>query len=61
MRHTVSLWVTKDAGRSFRECRVPALTGYRPVTLQVENGLARITAVRFTNHPCPKSVAIRIA
>ena len=32
---TVSLWVTKDSGRTFRMYRVPALTGYRPTGIRV--------------------------
>jgi hypothetical protein len=32
---TVSLWVTEDAGRTFRRYAVPALRGYGPVRLRV--------------------------
>lgn len=32
---TISLWVTKDAGQSFRRYEVPALTGYGPTRIRV--------------------------
>jgi hypothetical protein len=44
---TISLWVTKDAGRTFRMYKVPELTGYAPVRLLVSGQDVRISAKRF--------------
>jgi hypothetical protein len=59
---TVSLWVTKDAGRTFRMYRVPALTGYAPVRLRVRGRNVRIWAKRFARGVKPhKTVTVRVA
>lgn len=44
---TVSLWVTKDAGRTFRKYAVPSLTGYAPSRVRVAGNEVTITAKLF--------------
>lgn len=51
---TVSLWVTKNGGRTFRRYDVPALTGLEPTGLRVSGDDVTIRARR-------KTVTIRIA
>jgi hypothetical protein len=59
---TVSLWVTKDAGRTFREYKVPALTGYAPTGLRVTGKAVTIFAKRFVRGVKPhKTVTVRVA
>jgi hypothetical protein len=51
---TVSLWVTKDAGRTFRTYRVPALTGYWPTHIRVSGDDVTIETRRLArklDHP----------
>jgi len=60
---TVSLWVTKDAGRTFRLYKVPALTGYAPVGLRVVGRTVTISAKRFMRgvEPPRKTAQVRVA
>lgn len=59
---TVSLWITKDAGRTFREYKVPALTGYAPTRLRVAGKDVTIFAKRFMRGVKPhKTVTVRVA
>jgi hypothetical protein len=46
-RGTVSLWVTKDGGGTFRRYRVPALTGYTPAGIRVAGHEVTILGNRF--------------
>jgi hypothetical protein len=60
---TVSLWVTKDVGRTFRMYKVPALTGYWLVGLRVAGRTVRIsarTSVRGVGPP-HKTAAMRVS
>jgi hypothetical protein len=43
---TTSLWVTKDAGRTFRAYEVPALDGYGPTSIRVSRHQVTIRAER---------------
>jgi hypothetical protein len=43
---TTSLWVTRDAGRTFRMYKVPALTGYGPTGIRVSRSEVVIKARR---------------
>jgi hypothetical protein len=45
---TISLWVTKDGGRTFRMYKVPALTGYGPTAIRVSGHEVTIRARRVT-------------
>jgi hypothetical protein len=60
---TVSLWVTKDAGQTFRMYKVPALTGYGPVRLRVVGDAVRISAKTSAKTPRPrvKTVTLHVA
>jgi hypothetical protein len=59
---TVSLWVTKDAGRTFRMYKVPALTGFAPVRLRVVGHRVTIAAKRFMRGVKPhKTVTVHVA
>ena len=61
-RCTVSLWVTKDAGRTFRRYQIPALTGYGPRRLRIE-GQDVIISARSSVHgvePPRKTVAVHL-
>lgn len=44
---TVSLWVTKNAGRTFRMYKVPALNGYGPTRIRVSGSEVTIDARRI--------------
>jgi hypothetical protein len=44
---TVALWVTKDGGRTFREYKVPALTGYAPDRIRVTGREVTIAGARL--------------
>jgi hypothetical protein len=46
LQGTISLWVTKDAGRTFRMYKVPALTGYGPTGIRVSGRNVIIRARR---------------
>lgn len=51
---TISLSVTKDAGRTFRLYKVPALNGYEPMHVRVSGDWVKIEARRIArkvNHP----------
>lgn len=61
---TISLWVTKDAGRTFRVYRVPALTGYWPVGIRVAGDAVTVETrriVRRLDLPRRKAVTVRVA
>jgi hypothetical protein len=62
LQGTISLWVTKDAGRTFRMYKVPALTGYAAVRLRVSDQGVRIFAKRFIRgvEPQRKTVTIHL-
>jgi hypothetical protein len=62
LQGTISLWVTKDAGRTFRMYKVPALTGYEAVRLRVSGQDVRIFAKRFIPgvEPPRKTVTIHL-
>jgi hypothetical protein len=51
---TVSLWVTKDGGRTFRRYKVPALTGYAATAIRVFGNRVTIAAERWTAVPGSK-------
>lgn len=60
----VWLWVTKDAGRTFRVYRVPALTGYWPVGIRVAGDAVTVETrriVRRLDLPRRKAVTVRVA
>jgi hypothetical protein len=57
---TVSLWMTKDGGRTFRRFRVPALTGYSVTAIRVSGGLVTIAARRRSSVPGPVHKTVRI-
>lgn len=62
LQGTISLWVTKDAGRTFRMYKVPALTGYGPTGIRVSgrNVIIRARRVaRKTGSPPYKTYAHR--
>jgi hypothetical protein len=46
LQGTISLWVTRDAGRTFRMYKVPALTGYGPTGIRVSGRNVIIRARR---------------
>jgi hypothetical protein len=66
---TVSLWVTRDGGETFRPYKIPALTGYGPTRISVSGrdvtiGTRRVA--RKTNSPpyeiyMHKTVILRVA
>jgi hypothetical protein len=61
-RGTVSLWVTKDAGRTFSRYPIPALTGYGPRRLRFKGQeviISAQTSVRGVE-PTRKTVAVRL-
>jgi len=51
LQGTISLWVTRDAGRTFRTYKIPALAGYGPTRVRVSGRNVTIWARR----PTPKS------
>jgi hypothetical protein len=51
---TVSLWVTKDGGRTFRMYKVPALTGSEPTSV-------RVSGHEVTIRSGHRSVKVRVA
>jgi hypothetical protein len=59
---TVSLWATRDGGRTFRRYDVPALTGYGPTRLRVSDRHVAIHARRtsWKNGPRRKTVRVRV-
>jgi hypothetical protein len=46
LQPTVSLWVTKDAGRTFRRYEIARLDGYGPTAIHVAGGRVSISARR---------------
>jgi len=61
-RGTVSLWVTKDAGRTFNRYPIPALTGYGPRRLRVKGQDVIISAQSSVRgvEPPRKTVAVHL-
>lgn len=59
---TISLWVTKNAGRTFRMYRVPALSGYEPTSLRVAGADVIISAKKFLRGVTPphKTVTVHL-
>jgi hypothetical protein len=45
---TISLWVTKDGGQTFRKYAVPALTGYAPAGVRVSRDTVTIVGKPFS-------------
>jgi len=61
LQGTVSLWVTKDGGGTFREYKVPTLTGYEPTRLRVARGAATIDAKGFEHNVAKhKAATVRV-
>lgn len=59
---TVSVAVTKDSGRTFRNYRVRALTGYAPMRISVVGDEVTIVGKRFSKGVRPrKTVTVRVA
>ena len=59
---TVSLWVTKDGGRTFRMYKVPELTGYTPRHLRIARNDVTVSATAFELGLAPhKTVTVHIA
>lgn len=66
---TVSLWVTKDGGKTFRSYEVPALAGFAPTHLSISGREVTIRAKRVVRkiNPQPfeisrhKAVKVRVA
>jgi hypothetical protein len=54
---TVSLWVTKDGGRTFRRYKVPALDGYAPSRIRVSGREVTIVGKRFARGVPPRKAA----
>jgi len=58
---TVSLWVTKDGGRTFRRYDVSALNGYGASRLRVSGHAVTIVGRRFdVDIPPRKTVTLRV-
>jgi hypothetical protein len=58
---TVSLWVTKDGGRTFHRYDVPALEGFEPTRIRVSGRVVTISAKRFSRGVAPhKTATIRV-
>lgn len=51
---TVSLYVTKDGGHSFRTYRIPGLTGFEPTRLRLSGDRVVIAAKRFARGVAPR-------
>ena len=64
-RGTVSLWVTKDGGRTFRRYQIPALTGYglglRRLRVKGQNVIISARSSAHGVEPLRKTVAIHTA
>jgi hypothetical protein len=59
---TVSIWVTKDGGRTFRRYDVPALNGYGPSRMRVSGREITIVGRRFSvTLPPRKTVTVRVS
>jgi hypothetical protein len=59
---TVSLWVTKDNGRSFREYKVPALDGYAPSRIRVSGDMVTIFGKRVARGVEPhRTATVRVS
>jgi hypothetical protein len=60
---TVGLWVTKDAGRTFRHYPLPALAGYGPTGIRISGRRVTIRARRGTRKTGPrrKVATLRVA
>lgn len=51
---TVSLWVTKNLGRSFQRYPIRALAGYEPIRMRMAGGRITFWAVRMIRGEAPK-------
>jgi hypothetical protein len=59
---TVSLWVTKDGGRTFHRYRLASLTGYAATKIHVLSDRVTIAAQRWVpGRPPKKTVSIHVA
>jgi hypothetical protein len=63
LQGTISLWVTKDGGRTFRMYKVPMLTGYEAIRIRVKGDAVTILAKRFIAgvRPARKTVTVHVA
>jgi hypothetical protein len=63
LQGTISLWVTKNGGRTFRRYEVPSLTGYEATRIRVSDRAVTISAKRFIAgvRPARKTVTVRVA
>jgi hypothetical protein len=57
---TVSLWATRDDGRTFRMYKLPALTGYGPRRIRVSGHEVAIQARRGYSKTGPASKTVRV-
>lgn len=57
---TVSLWVTKDGGRTFRRYRVPGLRGYGTTAIRVSGGSVAISGTRWVPAAGPPRKTVRL-
>ena len=59
---TVSLWVTKNGGRTFRRYQLPTLTGYGATSIKASSDRVIISAKRWIpGLPPHKTVTVRTA
>src|SRR4029077_14085226 len=59
---TVSLWVTKDGGRTFDRYQLPSLTGYRAEKIRVIRNRVTIAARRWIpGRPLRRTLTLRVA
>jgi hypothetical protein len=58
---TVSLWVTKDGGRTFRHYQLPTLTGYATTQIRVLGDRVTISAQRWRpGRPVRKTITVLV-
>jgi hypothetical protein len=57
---TVSLWVTRDAGRTFRRYNLPLLTGYRLTRIRASGRGVIIRARRGARKTGPRDETVRV-
>lgn len=58
---TVSLWVTKNLGRTFRRYSIASLAGYAPTRMRVAKGRVTIQGTRMMYGGAPrKTVTVRV-
>ena len=59
---TVSLWVTKDGGRTFRRYQLATLTGYATTKMRVVGDRVTLSAKRWRpGRPIRKTITVRVA